>query len=146
MKAKLKNIQGLHTAICLAILIAYGMLGNITSFESLTSLRLDPTSVISLVGLLLSIRFSQYLYKRQLKNINAQQRLEEKILLYQTASIIRWAIIEAAAFLILFLDPNFILFGVFILLYLLWIRPTEDQFRKDVETRRQKNYTNKPKK
>lgn len=133
MKAKLKNIQGLHTAICLAILIAYGMLGNITSFESVTSLRLDPTSVISLVGLLLSIRFSQYLYKRQLKNINAQQRLEEKILLYQTASIIRWAIIEAAAFLILFLDPNFILFGVFILLYLLWIRPTEDQFRKDVE-------------
>lgn len=133
MEAKFKNIQGLHFAICIAILIAYCMLGNITSFENVSSFSVETTSIISLVGLLFSFRFSQYLYKRQLKNINPQLELEEKIPLYQTASIIRWAIVEAAAFLILFLDPNFIHFGVLILLYLLWIRPSEEQFRKDIK-------------
>ncbi len=39
--------------------------------------------------------------------------------IYQTAAIVRWAILEGAAFIILILKEDFILFGILIVLYLI---------------------------
>jgi hypothetical protein len=78
--------------------------------------------------------------KRKLLNINTdidkKLKTEEKIPYYQTASIIRLAILEGAAFLILFLKPDFLLFGILIILYIIFLRPTEQQFRRDFENTR----------
>ena len=71
-----------------------------------------------------------------MNSLDTRLKLEDKIPAYQTASIIRLAILEGAAFLILFLKPDFILFGILLILYIIFIRPTETQFRKDFETTR----------
>lgn len=44
----------------------------------------------------------------------------------------RWAILEGAAFLILFLKPDFVLFGLLIIIYLIFLRPTEERVNNDL--------------
>ncbi|MGB0892181.1 MAG: MFS transporter, partial [Flavobacteriaceae bacterium] len=60
---------------------------------------------------------------------------EAKMIKYQSASIIRWGILEAGAFLILILKPELILFGLLILIYLLLVRPTKTKIESELNIR-----------
>lgn len=61
--------------------------------------------------------------------MDSKLSLEDKFPLYQTASLIRWSVIEGAAFLLLFLNKDFMIFGILLILYLVFIRPTEDKIK-----------------
>ena len=136
MTEKLKTIKTIHLAICAGVIIAYFMIGNLSSLENLKMPSIDKASVIYLLIPISSIFLSNLLYKSQVNNIDSKLKLEEKIPFYQTASIISLAILEGAAFLILFLKPDFLIFGILIIVYIIFLRPTETQFRKDFENTR----------
>ena len=136
MTEKLKTIKTIHLAICAGVIIAYFMIGDLSSLENLKMPSIDKASVIYLLIPISSIFLSNLLYKSQVKNIDSKLKLEEKIPFYQTASIIRLAVLEGTAFLILFLKPDFLIFGILIIIYIIFLRPTETQFRKDCENTR----------
>ena len=136
MTEKLKTIKTIHLAICAGVIIAYFMIGDLSSLENLEMPIINKASVIYLLIPISSIFLSNLLYKSQVNNIDSKLELEEKIPFYQTASIIRLAILEGAAFLILFLKPDFLIFGILIIIYIIFLRPTETQFRKDCENTR----------
>ena len=136
MTEKLKTIKTIHLAICAGVIIAYFMIGDLSSLENLEMPIINKASVIYLLIPISSIFLSNLLYKSQVKNIDSKLKLEEKIPFYQTASIIRLAVLEGAAFLILFLKPDFLIFGILIIIYIIFLRPTETQFRKDCENTR----------
>ena len=136
MTEKLKTIKIIHLAICAGIIIAYFIIGDLSSLENFKAPSIDEASIIYLLIPISSIFLSNFLYKSQINNIDSKLRLEEKIPFYQTASIIRLAVLEGAAFLILFLKPDFLIFGILIIVYIIFLRPTETQFRKDFENTR----------
>ena len=77
---------------------------------------------------------SNFMFKSQLKQVDSRLTLEEKLPLYQTASLIRWAILEGAAFFILFIKPDLLILGIIIILYLVFLRPTEEKIVSDFQT------------
>ncbi len=128
---KLKTIKIIHFAICIGVIIAYFIVGNITSLESLKIPSIDSSSMVYVLIVVSSVFLSNFLYKSQVNNVDKKLKLEEKIPFYQTATIIRLAILEGVAFVILFLKPDFLLLGFLIILYMIYLRPTESQFRSD---------------
>jgi hypothetical protein len=80
-----------------------------------------------------AILLSNFLFKSFLKKVDQDLSFEEKLPTYQTASVIRWGILEGAAFIILFLKPEFVLFGVLVIVYLVFLRPTEDKIASDLQ-------------
>lgn len=129
MTEKLKTTQLIHLAICAGVIILYIILGDFTSILNIP--QLDSISIIYLVITGSAVFSSSYLYKSQVKNVDEKLTLEERIPNYQTATIIRLAMLEGAAFVILFLIPQLIILGILIILYMIYLRPTEDQFKKD---------------
>ncbi|MRX67143.1 hypothetical protein SAMN06265349_1021084 [Flavobacterium resistens] len=131
MSDRIKTLQILHLAICAGTIVAYYILGDL-SIEKLQIPVIDSSSVIYIVIPVLAFVLSSFLFKSQLKQINPKLKLEEKFPIYQTASILRWAVLEGAAFLILILNPDFILFGILILIYLIFLRPTAERIDNDL--------------
>lgn len=131
MSDRIKTLQIIHLAICTGTIVAYYILGDL-SIEKLQIPVIDSSSAIYIVIPVLAFVLSSFLFKSQLKQINPKLKLEEKFPIYQTASILRWAVLEGAAFLILILNPDFILFGILILIYLIFLRPTAERIDNDL--------------
>lgn len=132
MTQKIKTLQTIHLAICAGIMVAYFMMGNL-SMETLKIKSIDASEIIFVAIPILAFVLSNFLFKSQLKQTNSKLKSEENLPIYQTASIIRWAILEGAAFLILFVSPDFQLFGILIIAYLVFLRPTEDRVNNDLQ-------------
>ncbi|TDO94537.1 MFS transporter [Flavobacterium sp. 245] len=131
MSEKIKALQIIHLAICAGTIIAYYILGDL-SIEKLRIPTIDSSSAVYVLIPVLAFVLSSFLFKSQLKQINPKLKLEEKFPIYQTASILRWAVLEGAAFLILILKPEFILFGILVLIYLIFLRPTAERIDNDL--------------
>lgn len=131
MTAKLKTIKIIHMAICAGVIIAYILIGNITSMDNIKLPNLNISSSIYILIPFLAIYMSHFMYQSQIKNVDVTLKIEEKIPFYQTATIIRLAILEGAAFFILVIKPDFICLGFFVIMYMIFIRPSENQFKKD---------------
>jgi uncharacterized membrane protein YoaK (UPF0700 family) len=134
MTQKIKTLQIIHLAICAGIIIVYFMIGNL-SMESLTIKSVDSSEIIYVAIPIVAFFLSNFLFKSQLKQANTKLKLEDNFPIYQTASIIRWAILEGAAFLILFLCPKFQLFGILVIAYLVFLRPTEERVNRDLQNK-----------
>lgn len=132
MTQKIKTLQIIHLAICAGIIVAYFMLGNL-SMESLIITSIDSSEIVYVLIPILAFFLSNLLFKSQLKKVNPKLNPEENLPIYQTASIIRWAILEGAAFVILFVSPKFQLLGILILVYLAFLRPTEEIIKNDLQ-------------
>ena len=132
MTQKIKTLQIIHLAICLGVSLAYVFAGDIFTKEFKLP-NIDTSSVLYVVVPIIGIGLSNFLFKSQLKKIDSKKKLEENLPLYQSASIIRWAILEAAAFFVLFSNPDFVLIGVILIVYLISLRPTEDRIKTDLE-------------
>lgn len=132
MTQKIKTLQTIHLAICAGIIVAYFMIGNL-SMETLKIKSIDSSEIIFVAIPILAFVLSNFLFKSQLKQANSKLKSEENLPIYQAASIIRWAILEGAAFLILFVSPDFQLFGILIIAYLVFLRPTEDRVNNDLQ-------------
>lgn len=131
MNEKIKTLQIIHLAICVGMIIAYYILGDL-SIEKLRIPVIDSSSLVYVAIPVVAFVLSSFLFKSQLKQIDPKLKLEEKLPIYQTASIMRWAVLEGAAFLILILKPEFILFGILILIYLIFLRPTAERIDNDL--------------
>ncbi|TDX14431.1 MFS transporter [Flavobacterium sp. S87F.05.LMB.W.Kidney.N] len=131
MNEKIKTLQVIHLAICAGTVLAYYFLGEL-SIEKLDIPTIDSTSLVYVSIPVLAFVFSSFLFKSQLKQIDPKFKAEEKMRIYQAASIMRWAVLEGAAFLILLLKPDFVLFGILIIIYIIFLRPTEERINNDL--------------
>lgn len=132
MTKKIKTLQTIHLAICAGMVAAYVFAGNL-SIDTLTIPTIDSGLALYLVLPVAAFILSNFLFKSQLKQADPKLPVGEKLPVYQTASIIRWAILEGAAFIILFLKPDFIILGILIILYLIYLRPTEAKINNDFQ-------------
>jgi hypothetical protein len=126
MKEKIKVLQIIHLAICAGIVIVYLFIAQL-SFESLKIETAESSDLIYFAIPILAFFLSNFLFKSQLNQVDPKLKPEENLPIYQTASIIRWAILEASALLILFLKQDLLLLGILIIIYLVFLRPTEDR-------------------
>lgn len=132
MTEKIKTLQIIHLAVCAGTILAYFLLGEL-SIEKLKNIPvIDSSSIVYIFIPILAFVLSTFLFKSQLKQIDPKLKTEDKLPVYQTASIMRWAVLEGAAFLILFLKPDFILFGILIIIYLIFLRPTAEKINNDL--------------
>lgn len=132
MSDKIKVIQIIHLAICAATILAYFFVGEL-SIEKLKKIpTIDSSTIVYFFIPVAAFVLSTFLFKSQLKQIDPKLKTEAKLPIYQTASIMRWAVLEGAAFLILFLKPDFILLGILIIIYLVFLRPTDERINNDL--------------
>lgn len=132
MTQKIKTLQIIHLAVCAGTILVYFFLGEL-SIEKLKNIpSIDSSSIVYVFIPVLAFVLSTFLFKSQLKQIDPKLKTEDKLPVYQTASIMRWTVLEGAAFLILFLKPDFILFGLLIIIYLIFLRPTEERINNEL--------------
>ena len=131
MTEKIKALQVIHFAICAGTIFAYFFVGEI-SIEKLKIPELSTIGIIYTLIPILAYVISTFIFKSQIKQIDPKLKLEEKLPFYQAASIMRWAILEGAAFILLFLTPDYIIFGILIIVYLIFLRPTEERIKNDL--------------
>jgi hypothetical protein len=132
MEEKLKVIKMIHIALCAGLVMAYIFVGDITSIN----FNMPPLSQSNIVYVLIPVIayvFSNFMFKTQLKAADKTLKPEDNMAVYQTASIVRWAILEGAAFLILFLNKDFVLFGILVILYMALLHPTESRIKSDLK-------------
>ena len=126
MNEKIKVLQIIHLAISAGTVIAYLFIGQL-SIESLKIEFIDSSDLIYFAIPILAFFVSNFLFQSQLKQVDVKLKPEENLPIYQTASIIRWAILEASALFILFLKQDLLILGILIIVYLLFLRPTENR-------------------
>ncbi|MCD0467863.1 MFS transporter [Flavobacterium sp. ENC] len=134
MKEKIKILQTVHLAICAGVSIAYFFVEE-PSMAHLKIPTIDASSAIYLIIPIIALLVSNLMFKSQLKQVDPELKPGENLPIYQTASIIRWAILEGAAFVILFLKPDFLLAGILLIVYLISLRPTEERVLSDIKNR-----------
>ncbi|MEL0651743.1 MFS transporter [Algibacter sp. TI.3.09] len=128
MEEKLKVTKMIHIALCSGLVMAYIFIGDV----SFNMPALSQSNIIYVLIPIIAYIFSNFMFKTQLKAADKTLKPEANMAVYQTASIVRWAILEGAAFLILFLNKDFVLFGILIILYLALIHPTEHRVKTDL--------------
>jgi len=132
MNQKLKTLQIIHLSICAGVILGYVILGDFSP-EVLQMPIVDSNSVIYAIIPLIAFVFSNFIFRSQINKINPKTSFDEQFPLYQTASIVRWAILEGAAFVLLILKKDFILFGILLIVYLLLLFPSEFRVKSDLE-------------
>ena len=132
MKEKLNVIQMLHLGLCAGVIAAYVFLGDLSAITSFDISSVVASDIIYLLIPFLAYFVSNFLFKSQLKDIDKTLAVEENFARYQTASIIRWAVLEGSAFLILFIKKDFLIVGILIILYLVFLRPTLDKITSEL--------------
>lgn len=126
MNEKIKVLQIIHLGICAGTIVAYLFVGDF-SVEILNVPSIDSSDLIYFAIPILALFLSNFLFKSQLKQVDPKLKPEGNLPIYQTASIIRWSVLEAAVLLILFLKPELLVLGILMIIYLVSLRPTEDK-------------------
>lgn len=134
MMHKIKSLQMIHLAICIGMLVAYIFVGEIT-MDTFKVPTIDSSALIYLLIPVLAVFLSNFLFNSQLKQIDKKANVEDMLPIYQTASIIRWAVLEGGAFIILFAQPNLIVFGILLIVYLIILRPTKEKMERDLDVK-----------
>ena len=133
MKAQLKVFRIIHLALVAGLVVAYFVLGNLSDFSQLKLPTLNNDNMIYLAIPIAAFIISNLMFKMLISKIDNALSLKEKIVPYQSASIVRYAIIEGAAFLILILKPELIVFGLLLIVYLALLMPTEQRIKRDLQ-------------
>lgn len=77
--------------------------------------------------------FKQILHKgNESTQLKKPGQWEDHFASYQTACLVRWAILEGAAFILIFLKPEFVLFGVLLILYMAFLRPSQEELKREL--------------
>lgn len=132
MKDKIRTLKFIHLGICGGTLLIYVVLGNI-SLETLNFPSINSSSNYFLAIPLIAFVLGNFLFRSQLKKVDRNKSLEENLGIYQTASLIRLAILEGAAFLILLMAPEYLLFGIFVIIYMIYLMPSEARMKADLQ-------------
>ncbi|WP_394420272.1 MFS transporter [Tenacibaculum mesophilum] len=132
MNQKIKILKIIHLALITGITLAFTFLGN---FKTMFDMVIDDSSLFYAFIPAIAYVTSNFIFKNMLRNIQKDASNEEKLAIYQSASIARWAIIEGACFLILILKPDFLLLGVILLIYLILLAPKKAQIFQTLDIR-----------
>ncbi|WBX70859.1 MFS transporter [Tenacibaculum retecalamus] len=124
MNQKIKTLKIIHLALVAGVTLAYFLIGD---FKNILNLEIDNASLVYSFIPAVAYVLSNFVFKNTLNKIKEGDSDDEKFAIYQTASIIKWAILEGACFLILFLKPDFLLFGVILLFYMILLAPKDDK-------------------
>ena len=129
MKLKIKTLKIIHFALISGVTLAYFTAG---TFSNLNIPKFNLENIKYLLIPVVAYLLGNFLFRNSIKNIDKNLKLQEKFAKYQSASLIRWAVIEGACFLLMFTLVEMQILGLFLLLYLLFLRPTENRIAKDL--------------
>ena len=132
MEKQIKSLQIIHFALLAGVTLGYFIIGDILNISIPT---LEGENLYYIFIPAIAVLVSNYLFKNLISKIDTKLSKEKKMMQYQTASIIRWAILEGGAFLILFLKPELAIFGLLLLLYLFLVKPTKDKIENELEVK-----------
>lgn len=130
MEQQIKILKTIHLALLTGVTIAYFVIGDVFN---LSIPKLEGENLYYIFIPAIAVLVSNFLFKNAVSKINTRTDDQQKMAQYQTACVLRWAILEGGAFLILFLKPKLILFGLLLLFYLLLVRPTEDNIKNTLD-------------
>ena len=135
----LKTLTIIHTAVLIGPLLLGGFLFLSTEIASTSSQNSDDIFIyiFPLIGML-GIFASKFIYKRMLNFHLDKKSLREKLMGFQTASIVQYALVEAPAFLNLAwfaISGNSLYLTVagVLLIYLFLQRPTKSKIINDLQ-------------
>ncbi|MEM6895597.1 MAG: MFS transporter [Bacteroidota bacterium] len=131
MKDKFTPIKIIHFALCTGVALAYFLIGEVYKLDFLELPEIDTTGLIYLTIPFSAFFAGNVMYKNMLKNVDPKLPMESRIGTYQTAVIVRLAILEGAAFAILFLKKELLLIGLLLIVYMAFLRPSEDAMKRD---------------
>ena len=132
MEQQLKVFKIIHLALIAGLILAYYFLGDLGNLTELTFPTVNSKNYIYLFIPIAAFIVSNLLFKHFVSKIDNNLSVQQKLVNYQSASIIRWAILEGAAFLILLIYPEFLLFGILLIVYLALLIPTEARIKRDL--------------
>ncbi|RFC54620.1 MFS transporter [Brumimicrobium aurantiacum] len=131
-KKTIKEAQIIHLVITGVLVLIYVFLGDLTvEMFKIPEITSDDYFFIAIP--IVAFFLGNYLYRRQVQSTDEKLSIEKKCEVFKTATIMRLAILEGAALVILFLAPNLVFFGALIVLNVVMMRPTEGQFQKDFD-------------
>lgn len=124
----------MHLALTLGVAFAYFFLSDLSSFKDLFTLPdiTIATIYIAIIPMIAFI-FGNLMFKSMLGKIDKKLKVEDNFGAYQTASLVRWAILEGTAFFIIMTNTDFVLFGVVLIIYLALLRPSESMIKNDLK-------------
>ncbi|WP_179412133.1 hypothetical protein HDF19_02510 [Mucilaginibacter sp. E4BP6] len=138
-KTFLRTISVVHTALILGVILfsAVTISDNI-NHNVFTYNTNDPFTDVSLLLAIGGFTASVFLFKKQLVKAKKQFTLKEKITLYQSALIQRFALLEGPAMFAVVsyeLSRNlyFLIIAGLLILYFISIRPTKDKIETDLD-------------
>ncbi len=132
MKEKINALKFIYLAICGGTILIYILLGNI-SWETLNFPSTNSPSNYFIAIPLIAFVLGNLIFKSQLKQTDKNKNVEENLGIYQTASLTRLAILEAAAFIILLWAPEYLMFGIFVIIYMIFLMPTKARIKTDLQ-------------
>lgn len=132
MNEKFKTLKFIHLAICGGAAMAMLTAADI-SVEKLQIPDLSGTNILFLVLPFAAVIGGNFIFRSQLKKISKTSNVDENLAIYQTASIMRWAILEGVIFVCIFAKPEFAIFGIALLAWLAYLHPTDSRIANDLE-------------
>lgn len=132
MIQQVKILKIIHLSLLTSVTVAYFILGDIFN---LTMPKLEGDNLYYTFIPAIAVLISNFIYKKAISKIDKKIDTQQKLAQYQFASIMRWVILQAGAFLILILKPELLVFGLLLLLYLLLVRPTEQKIENELNIR-----------
>ena len=136
-KSFLKTLVIIHLALCTGlgafILFCYFQSPNVVADLDNNDILIYIVPFFAVTGYFMS----QILFKKQLESIQKNSPLQSKLAAFQTASLLKYALLEAPAFLaaFAFLNSNTALhfvIAIALLIYLYTQRPTKEKLLKEV--------------
>lgn len=135
LKSFLKTLTIIHTALCAGLILftifAYSQNGNFTARMDQQAIFIYVVPIVAAAGYFLS----QLLFKKQIQAISREEQLSVKLGKYQSASLIKYALLEGPGFLALiayFWSGNalHLVIAIALVAYLLVQRPTAEKIKK----------------
>lgn len=124
---KLKTLKTIHITFCSIFILSYIIGGNF-SIENISSLTVDINLFISVGVTIYSIFFGLFLFKINKKKFEKNKTTSRSDFEF-TNHLIRYSFLMGGGLLILILTPNNLIFGLIILIYLIFLTPKESKHK-----------------
>ena len=137
-KLFLRTTSIIHFALLAGVLMFGIVMYSITENQKLElSYKGDPMFFIVPIMAIAGIFVGNYLYGNNIKGLTSKNTLREKLAGFQTASIIKYALLEGPALLglVAFMNEGnqyFLIISILLLGWLILQRPTRDKIERDL--------------
>src|SRR5699024_2443353 len=126
MNDQVKTLRIIHVAMGAGTTVFCIIIG-IISDSVLGIPKINSSSILWFTIPIIAFFLSNFLFKSKMKKVKKEKDWDRKLMAYQNASLIRWAILEGAALIIPLLNPEFLMLSILIIIYLIFLHPTENR-------------------